>query len=138
MPFNHKIEPFSVDISKTYAFEMTIFPEKRPKYDTLQRRINDYDIILSEINQGTYRLERRTAPIEAKMIVSPSNYDEKSKNCEITITCNDLGFKYSSRKEIVEFAKDLSLKMDSWTQMFVWFTDDGKYIEWIIPEKKHK
>jgi hypothetical protein len=137
MSINDNFEFFSINILKPYAFEIIAFPEEKIKYRNLERIFNDKHLILSEESQGKYLLERRDSSIDAKMIVSPNLYDEQNKQCEITITYAELGIKYSTKK-VVEFAQEISSKMGAWTQMIVWFTDERKFTEWIIPKNKVK
>ena len=73
-------------------------------------------------------MERTTSLVEATGNLTPNLWEEQTKESKITITCNEIVYRYNSRKEIVDFAEDISSRM-SWKHEIVWFTDDGKVTE---------
>jgi hypothetical protein len=129
MVFEYKFE--SIDVSKIYGFQITVFLPTKPKYLALERKFNDYDLLFSENGIGQYTIERKTQPIEASVVFSPQAAEKPS--CQITVTYVDLGIKYNSRKEVVDFGIEIISKM-SWKQKIVWYTDDGMVTEWIDPD----
>jgi hypothetical protein len=134
--FNYDFESPPIDISKTYGFEVTAFPPVKPKYESLKRRFNGNDLVFYEEDKpGVYHLESMSSPIEVKVIVSPNLWEEKTKKCEIKFSYIGLPYKYNSRKQIVDFAKDVSSRI-SWKQKIVWFTEDGEIIIWKNSSKE--
>ncbi len=129
MSFNRDFKSPPTDISKTYGFQITAFPPVKPKYKSLERRFNGDDLIFYEDRQGVYHLERTSLPIEAKVTLSPNLWEEPTKTCELTITYVGLEYKYNQRKEIADFEKAISSRIN-WRQKIVWYTDDGEITEW--------
>jgi len=74
-------------------------------------------------------LENVSSHIEAKVTVSPNLWEEQTKTCEITFTCNDIPYKYNQRKKVVDLAKEISSRT-SWRHKIVWIKDDGRKTEW--------
>jgi hypothetical protein len=74
-----------------------------------------------------YYVERMSSPIEAKLIVSPNRWEPQTKRCELKVAYSCLGYKYYSRKNVVDFAYAISSRM-SWEHEIVWFTEHGKII----------
>jgi hypothetical protein len=129
MSFKHEINFPSIDVSKTFGFQITAFPPVKPKFASLERYYNGDDLTFFEDGHGGYYLERISSTLEAKVSVLPTLWDEGTKTCEVTFTCTDLGLKYNDRKEVVEFGKDIS-SLTTWKHKIVWFTEDGDIIMW--------
>ena len=133
MSFNHNFESHPIDVSKTFGFQITVFPPIKPKYTYLERSFNGADLIFYEDGQGGYHLEKISSPLEAKVILSPNLWEEGTKNtriCEITFTFIGLDYKYNSRKEIANFGEEISSVLSNWKQKIVWFTEDGHVTVW--------
>jgi hypothetical protein len=118
-----------IEISKVFSFEITAFPTVKPKFNSLKRSYDGHGFALSENNQGEYQLENISTHVEAKVTLSPNLYEDQSKDCEITFSCNDIAYRYNEREKVVEFAEDISSRT-RWKHKIVWFTDDGSIVEW--------
>jgi len=127
------LESFPLDISKIFSFEITAYPPSKSKlkYRNLQREYNGHGLILyeDEHNQGVYHLENVFSHIEAKVTVPSNLWDEQTKTCKITFTCNEIPFKYNQCKKVVDLAKEISSRT-IWRHKIIWITDDGRKIEW--------
>jgi hypothetical protein len=135
MPINHEFKSPSVDISKTFGFQITAFPPVKPKYESLEQRFDGANLMFFEDRQGTYHLEKLSPPLEAKVTLSPNLWDERTKKCEITFTYTDLDLKYNTRKKVVEFGEDISCLIN-WKHKIVWFTEEGNVVEWKNGDEK--
>jgi hypothetical protein len=127
--FKYEINCPSIEVSKTYGFEITAFPSIKPKYASLERCYNGADLVFFEDGTGGYHLERVSSTLEAEVCLSPNIWDEGIKTCEVTFKCTELDIKYHMRKEVVEFGKDISA-LTTWKHKIVWFTDDGDITIW--------
>ena len=128
--FNCDFESPPIDTSKIFGFQITTYPPVKPKYASLFKLFNGDNLILYEVGQGSYRLERTTSLVEATGNLTPNLWEEHTKKCEFTITCNYILYRnYDFKKEIVDFAKDISSRM-SWKQKIVWYTYEGDKTEW--------
>jgi len=135
MSFNHELKSPIVDVAKTYGFQITAVLQVKPKYTSLERNFNGTNLIFYEDTQGGYHLEKIASPLEAKVILSPNLWDERTKKCEITFTYTDLDLKYNKRKEVVEFGEGISSIINC-EHKIVWFTDDGDVTFWKKSDEK--
>ena len=58
MPFNHEFKSPSIDVLKTFGFQITAFPPVKPKYESLKQSFDEADLMFFEDGQGTYYLEK--------------------------------------------------------------------------------
>ena len=137
MSFNQNYKSPSIDVSKTFGFEITAFPQVKLKYRNLERNFNGTDLILYEDGKSGYYIERISSTLEAKVNLPPNLWDEKTKDSEITFTYTNLGLKYNKRKEVVEFGEDIS-SLINWKHKIVWFTEDGDVTVWKNSDEKEK
>jgi hypothetical protein len=79
MSFKHEIKCPSIDISKTFGFQITAFPTVKPKFASLERYYNGADLAFFEDGHGGYHLERKSNTLEAKVSVSPTLWGEETK-----------------------------------------------------------
>jgi len=76
-----------------------------------------------------YYFEKKSPPIEVKLIVSPNIWEPQTQRYEIKVEYVDLRYRYYAREIVVGFANAISERM-SWKHEIVWCTEYGHVIEW--------
>ena len=138
--FDCDFKPFHVDVSNTFAFEITAFPPSRPKYESLKWFFNADGLKFYEDEQyaGSYHLEYCSegmlSPVEARFHLSPDIWEPQSTKCRIIISFECLSYKYDQRKGVVDFANAVSSRI-SWEHEIVWFTENRSITLWKNKQK---
>lgn len=127
---NHETKFPIIDITKTYGFQITVFPPTKPKYTYLVQQFKATDDLeLCEDEKG-YHLTMSSTPLDIKIDIFPHIWDEKDKQCKITFTYCELNYKNSYRKQVIKLGREISSCMN-WKHKIIWFTEEGKITETI-------